>query len=165
MEKKVKNRIITAAVIGFILLLTAGLILFSALYPMLNANKLFYGKRDLLERSAVTTATVYDPEAVGADTLLTPGKEVIADAAGMRELLLRVLDATTYSRVEKDISLTDYDYRLRFRSDAGTTDFFVKGSIVFIVDAGARYCYNPKDMDAFSELTAAAEAILRETDS
>lgn len=147
-------------IVGIVLILVAVLIIVgSELYPLISANS-GYGKR-LEKLNDSVSVTVYDPK-TGTDPLV-PGKEVAltgTDAALIRELFLSAAKKAKYAESGEELGPSDYDFRLRFRTAEGNTEFYLKNQRIYYVSDGVRSYFTPSDTEAYIRLTDRLKAVI-----
>lgn len=151
-----KSRRVTSVAIVCILLVILAVFLVTALIllPKLNARAEFGKRVDAVAENVLSHVTLLIPD--GASDILgsKPSETVMSkeDSDDILRLFLDAAENVSYFNSERD-SLTDYSFRLRFRTDVGSYDFYLKDSRFYFVESdGVRHLFTPDDPVAYAAL-------------
>ncbi len=151
-------------VIGLSILLVGILIIvLIACMPMWISEGGLRERLDAVKDVELTSMTVYDPD-LGNSLVSQGGTEKPlsgAAATTARDMFLSVAESVSFSETAGDISINDFDYRLRFNTDNGVQSFYLKDGRIYYIENSARHYFTPNDPDALAELLDCLEQLLK----
>ena len=148
-----KKNVITLSVAGGIIILIAlALVFFVGFFPSVSAKSKFNRQVDSLSDATVNAVTVFAPNAPTDLFEETEVEKVFYDTEKIASLLLSAADKVSFSETGKELSPSDYQYRIRFVTNDGSFDFYLKDGQIFISESGIRYYFAPTDDSAYAAL-------------
>ena len=161
--KKDKKSITKPLTVGIVIVIVATLLVVGILIiPGLSAKAAFSAQLDKLSQSTLNMASVYSPD-IAVGTLGQKGKEaLIADIEEFRQLLIELARDTDFSLSKKDLNISEFDYRIRFKTtDKGAFSFYLDNGLIYWIDEDSvRHYFVCKNTDAYSSLTQRLSKLL-----
>lgn len=152
-ENKKKN-VITLTVVGCVIILIAlALVFFVGFFPGISAKSDFNKKVDAVADGNVDAVTVFAPNASSGIFEETAVEKVIYEPDKLLALFLSAAKKVSFDESGKELSPSDYKYRIRFVTDEGSLDFYVKNGEFYISESGVRHYFIPKNAEAFDKLS------------
>jgi len=158
-ESKKKN-VITLTVVGCVIILVAlALVFFVGFFPGISARSDFNKKVDAVADGNVNAVTVYAPNAPSGIFEETEVEKVFYDTEKLKSLFLAAADKVSFSETGKELSPSDYRYRIRFIMDDGKLDFYLKEGRIYVSESGTRNYVIPKNGAAYAELESFLDSV------
>ena len=151
-ETKKKNVITLSVAGGIIILIALALVFFVGFFPSVSAKSKFNRQVDSLSDATVNAVTFFAPNAPTDLFEETEVEKVFYDTEKIASLLLSAADKVSFSETGKELSPSDYQYRIRFVTAEGKLDFYLKDGRIFISESGIRYYFISKDSSAYAAL-------------
>lgn len=151
-ESKKKNMITLTVTGSIIILIALILVFFVGFFPSISAKSDFSKKVDAVDEGNIKAATVFSPNAPSGIFQETDVEKVFYETDELRSLFLSASEKVSFAESGKELSPSDYKYRIRFITDEGTFDFFLKSGKIYISEDGIRHYFLPKNADAFDKL-------------
>ena len=151
-ESKKKNVITLSVAGGIIILIALALVFFVGFFPSISAKSKFNDKIDAVTGGTIDAVTVFAPNAPTDLFEETEVEKMFYDTEKIASLFLSATDKVRYADTGKELSPSDYKYRIRFVTDSGSLDFYLKDGMIFISDSGIRYYFTSKDEAAYKAL-------------
>ena len=157
-----KKNVITLTVVGCVIILIAlALVFFVVFFPGISAKSDFNKKVDAVADGNVDAITVFAPNAPSGIFEETEVEKVIYETEELRSLFLSASEKVSFNESGKELSPSDYKYRLRFITDEGSFDFYIKNGEFYISESGVRHYFIPKNTDAFNNLSNYLDSLFK----
>ena len=158
-ETKKKNVITLSVAGGIIILIALALVFFVGFFPSISAKSKFNDKIDAVTGGTIDAVTVFAPNAPSGIFEETEVEKVFYDTEKIASLFLSAADKVRYADTGKELSPSDYSYRIRFVTNDGSFDFYLKDGQIFISESGIRHYFISKSESAYAELQAYLDSV------
>lgn len=159
---KRSNAVVTLVGVGIIAVALV-IVLTATLVPWLTAKQKLNKQLGALEKVSVTYLSVIDPLDRSQGLLPTDSEVRLTDVQTVEDYRARLIEALRgagYTGKENAES-GNWDLRIRFGTDGGTVDLYLRESEVYLAQNGTRWVFRVKNTEVYTALRGELIALLR----